>query len=270
MFVTESELREQVRRPTQGARVRVPAGARLSPAAADFVAQWQLVLDEFAPGAGRSGPNGLGPTVRPERTAREGGPADWDVPSRFPVRLDGPAPKCSHCGNQVQRKGHAQTQLNAHYFASKTHPRIRLRGKIDSLHARMLLTQAQAAAAREIELAANLGTLAAYCRELLAAEYDEREPGALSLDGCDEDAIHAVTHDPRGTLGIDHLTLDGSAPEVQHHLNLLRTQSRELEIDALEALGESEEGYGAAICHALNRLSSALYYLQLRLAAKGG
>ena len=257
MFVTEAELREQVRRPAPGARVRIPAGARLSPSAADFVAQWKLEV-ETAPPVGIQGA-----AQAPPDAAR----ADWDVPSRFPVVLDGPAPRCAGCGHRITRKGHAQTQLNAQLFASKTHPRIRLRGKIDSLHALLLLTQAKAAAAGEQRLAAHLATLGAYCRELLAAEYDEREPGALTLDGRDEASIHAATHDPRGALGVDHLTLDGSAPEVQHHLNLLRTQSRELEIEALLTFGEGEEGYGAAICHALNRLSSAFYYIQLLLQA---
>ena len=41
-IVTEAELRDQLRRPTLGATIKVPAGARLTPSARDFVKQWQL------------------------------------------------------------------------------------------------------------------------------------------------------------------------------------------------------------------------------------
>ena len=46
MIVTESALREQLRRPQAGARVSVPAGASLSPSAQDFVAHWRLKVVE--------------------------------------------------------------------------------------------------------------------------------------------------------------------------------------------------------------------------------
>jgi len=43
-IVTEAELRDQLRRPSLGATVKVPAGARFTPSAQDFVRQWQLQL----------------------------------------------------------------------------------------------------------------------------------------------------------------------------------------------------------------------------------
>lgn len=244
MFVTEADLRDQLRQPVAGATVKVPAGARLSPSAADFVAQWQLIVDDGTPSSD----------------------TQWDKPSTFPVVINTEAPRCTCCGMAVTEKSDALTQLNSCHMVEKTHPRIKLRGKLDSLHAAVLMVQAQALAAAEQRLGADLGTLAAYCRELLSAEYNERPAADLIIDGADPEAIHRATHDPRGELGIGHLTIDGAAPLLQHYLNMLRTQARELEIVAQEAFPSPHHYFGPSICHAANRLSSAVYYLQLRLA----
>ena len=246
MIVTEAELRDQLRRPVAGAKVTVAAGARLSPAARDFVKQFALVLVEEG--------------------GAEGQTRDWDHDAVFPVALSGEAPRCTQCGTGVTRKPSALTQLNASHYAPKTHPRIKLRGRIDSLHARVLWLQRLAYEAGEEALVADLASLAAYCRELISAEYNERPVADLRLAGLDPDTMHRATHDPRSTLGVEHLTLDHHDDELQHLLNLARTESREIEILALETF-PSPHVHGATICHALNRVSSAFYYLQLRRAA---
>jgi ethanolamine utilization cobalamin adenosyltransferase len=255
VIVTESALREQLRRPSTGARVRVPAGATLSPAAADFVAQWRLVLDE--------GPPGQVPDVRAD-------PGTWDRPSTFPVERGGDIPRCTTCGSEVTEKPDAMTQLNACHFALKTAPRIRLRGRIDSLQAQALLAGAQAGAQGCPALASHLGTVAAYCRELLSAEYNERPAAAPSVDGKDEEAVHRATHDPRTALDIDHLTPSVTDPEMLHRLNVLRCDVREVEVVALEVFESPHHPFGASIVHGLNRLSSIVYYLELRLVREGG
>lgn len=256
MIVTEAELRDQLRRPTIGAQVRVPAGARLSPSAADFVKQWQLVVREHehaAPGV-------------PAEGADES--RQWDTPARFPVSTGAEPARCTQCGTPVADKPDGLTQLNACHLTAKTHPRIRLRGRVDSLHALVLLAQSRARGLEAGWLADDLGTLAAYCRELTSAEYNERPVADLALEGRDADAIHRATHDPEAELGVAHLTIGDTSPELQHWLNLCRATSRELELVALDAFTSPHHPYGASICHALNRLSSAFYFLQLRLAAE--
>ncbi|MCL3859791.1 hypothetical protein [Actinotalea sp. K2] len=256
MIVTESALREQLRQPRAGAQVTVPRGATLSPSAQDLVAHWGLVLVEADPvESPRAGPAGR---------------ASWDRPSTFPVRLGTATPTCTTCGGPVDVKPDALTQLDACHLAPKTHPRIRLRGRVDSLQALALLTAARAREAGSAELARHLGTVAAYCRELMSAEYNERAAGPVEVDGLDEAAVHDVTHDPRGRLGVDHLTPGAGDPELLHWLNLLRCEVREVEVLALEAFGSPHHPYGASVVHGLNRLSSVVYYLELKLVAAGG
>ncbi|GAA3855126.1 hypothetical protein [Tessaracoccus defluvii] len=250
MVVTEADLREQLRRPTVGAQVVVPAGSTLTPSARDFIKQWALV--EVTAPASEATPT---TTERPDGT--------WDRASQFPVDLTGEQPRCVCCGAQPDSKASSLTQLNAHHYAPKTHPRIKLRGKVDSLHSLTLMVQGLASRRGEAGLAAALGSLAAYCRELTSAEYNERPADPFELPGWSSDELHRATHDPSGVLGIEHLTIDGADDELQHWLNIGRSTTRELEICALETFDSPHHPYGASICHGLNRLSSVWYFLQL-------
>ncbi|AQX16861.1 hypothetical protein BCR15_07315 [Tessaracoccus lapidicaptus] len=250
--VTEADLRAQLRRPEHGATVSIAPGARLSPSAQDFVKQWSLVVAEDGPAPG--------PPAASVGTA-------WDRPAEFPVRLEGDLPCCTTCGTPVKKKVSSLTQLNASHYAPKTHPRIVLRGRVDSLLAFTMLAQSRALTDGHLAIAEHLGTLAAYCRELTSAEYGERPVAPLALRDVSADELHRATHQPDKALGIPHLTIDGASVELQHWLNVCRTQSRELEITALEAFESPHHPYGESICHAMNRLSSAFYYLQLLLEA---
>jgi ethanolamine utilization cobalamin adenosyltransferase len=256
-IVSEAELRTQLGPPRQGAVVEVPPGTRLTPAAADLVRTWGLELREVAGAA-------AGATTQAAQTA----PA-WDVPGRFPVVLEGEIPRCVTCGGAVHDKPSHLTQLDARFFAPKSDARIRLRGRLDSLHALALLVAARAQADGWGELAVDLGTVAAYCRELLAAEYHLRPPAPLELAGLDEDTLHHASHHPREAVDLDHLVPDASHPEMLHWLNWLRCQVREAEILALDAFPpEHHPGTdGGPLARAVNRLSSAVYYLELRTAA---
>lgn len=259
MIVTEADLRDQLRRPVMGAQVTVPTGARLSPSAADFVKQWALVMVDPDTEA----------HARPEATGGELGEhhRDWDKASVFPVNLAGELPSCLVCGTPLKKKPSELTQLDAHHFVLKTHPRIKLRGEVDSLHALVLLIQRMARQEGDAMLAHDLGTIAAYCRELTSAEYNARPVAQLELNDWDAERIYQATHDPLGTLGIDHLTIDENEPELQHWLNMARTRSREIEITAMETFGTPAPDWAATICHAFNRLSSTFYFLQLRMKA---
>lgn len=250
MVITEAELRAQLRRPEHGDTVTVPQGARMSPSATDFINHWKLVVVEHP------------------QTPSSGQERAWDKPAAFPVSSSSD-PCCSACGGHVTQKPSFLTQLNAHHFVPKTHPRIILRGQIDSLHASILLVQRLAKDDGDAETQSLLGSIAAYCRELISAEYNERPCESLEFPGISETQMHQSTHDPRVALGIGHLTIDDTEPLLQHWLNMARTQARQLEITALQTFPSPHHHYGASICHGLNRLSSAIYYVALRMKAGG-
>ncbi|MFP4235858.1 MAG: hypothetical protein ACLFUG_13160, partial [Nitriliruptoraceae bacterium] len=269
------------------------AGARLTPAATDLVRAWDLevVRDPVQGGPAQGGPGDPGQPAGPAVGGRDAGlvgtggtavaprpdhghgsedrPA-WDRPGRFPVVLEGEVPRCVTCGGAVREKPSHLTQLDATRFTPKTDPRIRLRGRFDTLHALTLVTAARARADGWEALGDDLDTLAAYCRELLAAEYHGRCPGPVAVAGLDEDTIHHASHHPEEAVGLPHLVPDGTHPEVLHWLNLLRCQVREAEVLVLDAYPPGSSEVADALAHAVNRLSSAVYVLELRTAAGGG
>ncbi len=211
------------------------------------------ILGESAPSA---------PSPAPEPPPSQ---APWDTPATFPVQRSGSTPVCVTCGQPIQQKPEHLTQLDATHFAPKNIPRIRFRGKLDSVQGLIQLIAARARAWRLPDLAQHLDTLAAYCREILSAEYNDRPVAPLSLAGLDEAAIREATHHPQRVLGIPHLTPGPEDHEIIHWLNYLRTQVREAELAALDAFAPPPlfEPTRPDLIRALNRLSSAVYYLAL-------
>lgn len=252
-FITEAELREHWANG-RGKLPAYPPNTRFSNAALDFLQAQGLELPLATDSA----------ETRPP-------PATWDKPSTFPVVLGGELPACSVCGQPLQNKPSHLAQLNSAHFAPKDHPRLQLRGRLDSLQALTLLTAAQARKAQQNVLAQGLDTLAAYCRELLSAEYHVRPPASLVVLGMDEAQLHEVSHHPDRYLGIPHLLPGAQDSELQHWLNVLRTQTREVEIVSLQAFPPTPDQpfhpLALSLSHALNRLSSAVYVLALMLTA---
>lgn len=259
-IVTEAQLRNQIRQPQKGMSVHLPANARLSPSAQDFLKEWNMeVIFENAVAATDDASHEAGTRAKPV----------WEKPGEFPVVLTGDIPRCAICGMPVKPKPEHMTQLDSQHFAPKTHPRIRFRGKMDTLHAQFLLISAQAKKEQQHRLAQLLSTLAAYCREISSAEYNQRKVAPLELDGKSDDALRKATHTPEKSVGIPHLVPGPEDSELLLRLNLLRCQVREVEITALDAfsccgMGEPQE---PDLTKAVNRLSNAVYYLELMFAA---
>lgn len=233
-IITESELREL----WQNGRRQLPAfppDARFSDSAREFLREHKI---EF-------------------QTSSETVSADWNKPGTFPVVLSGPVPVCSECGQPIKHKPEYMTQLDAGHFAPKTTPRLVLRGRVDSLHAFIMLAASKARGFGMIALAGHLDTLAAYCREIMSAEYNMRPVAPLTLLGKSEEELHQISHWPDRHLGIQHIVPGPEDHEMLHWLNVLRTQAREVEVVALEA------GPIANLPQAFNRFSSAVYVLEL-------
>src|SRR3990172_5745324 len=159
MVITEAELRE-LWRDGKNPLPPFPPGTRFSPAAQDFLKAHKLEIRFEAPLTSDLRP----PTSDPQHPA-------WDKPGTFPVVLTGPVPVCAVCGQPVTHKPDHMTQLDAGHFAAKTHPRVKLRGRLDTLHALVMLAAAEARRYQLPRLAAHLDSLAAHCREVQSAGY---------------------------------------------------------------------------------------------------
>ena len=269
MVVTESELREWWRNG-KGDLPAFPAGTRFTPSAQDFLKDHHLEIrfendqlqspnSKLKTSNFRSPASGLPPFGRPTSDLQH---PIWDKPGTFPVVLTGPAPVCAACGQPLPHKPEHMTQLDAGHFAPKTEPRIKLRGKLDSLHAFAMLAAAEARRYQLPKLAEGLDTVAAYCREIQSAEYHARPVQPFALAGKSEEEIHEISHWPDRHLGIAHIVPGADDHAILHWLNSLRTMTRETEIAALETFPPPLR---TDLPRALNRLSSGVYYLELLL-----
>lgn len=258
MYVTEAELRE-LWRDGKASLPTFPAGTRFSPSAHDFLKAHNLEIHFDS-----------APTADLPPLTSQLPPPTWDRPGAFPVVLTGSTPVCAVCGSPLPHKPGHMTQIDPGHYAPKTSPRLRLRGRLDSLHAAFLIAIAHGRRFQQPDLAAHLSTLAAYCREITSAEYHTRPVAPLQLAGHDEDLIHEISHWPDKHLGLAHIVPGPDDHDILLWLNFVRTLTRETELDALDAFAGPEPGATSLrpdLAHALNRLSSAVYYLELLFKA---
>lgn len=242
MVISETELRARIR-PDHGGEIRLQPGDIVTPAARDFLAERGIRV-VFSP---------------PESAAyREMGQAPRPgTGGRRYVDLYGVA---------YAEKPEHMTHLHGDVLVPKNHPRIILRGKLDSLQAAML--QAQLTACKEglPGVVDDLGELLEFARETLAAEVTGLPLERETLLGLGMDGLRAASHDPSAHCGTGHLVPDYRMGRMAVTLNSLRTAVRETELAAMDAFADSNGvPERPDIILALNRLSSAVYVISCRL-----
>lgn len=178
-------------------------------------------------------------------------PAAWDLLRRENIET-------------AKKKPEHMTHLDRETVVFKTHPRIALRGKLDSLQAEILLLLKEPSAP-----VAALEDMLKLVRELVRAEVLGHELADYTIGGMDENELHERSHQPEKYYGIGHFLPSGEDNIVLLRLNHLRTTVRETELAAWQAfLGKDKKLSRTDIPTALNRLSSACWVLCL--AEKGG
>lgn len=157
-----------------------------------------------------------------------------------------------------------RTSLKGEETVRKDHPRIVLRGKLDTFGAQTMLLQREAAQAGEAQLAQALGEIAALCGLLMRAEVLDEPLGAWKLFGLTPAQLRERSHHTQAYYGVGFLQMDAEMEPFLLKLNLLRAQSRELEIAAVAVLDEGQ----TTLLEAYNRLSSAIYILMCQRAGE--
>jgi ethanolamine utilization protein EutL len=154
----------------------------------------------------------------------------------------------------------------------KTHPRIVARGKIDLLESAILDAQVTADAEAARGLVGELGEVLELARALVGAEVTGRPAPPVTLFGMTSDELRDATHHTSELYGVPFMYPDVRQGPVVAKLNLARGIAREAEVAALAAFPPATGGPAAPparpdLCHALNRISSALYLLACKYVA---
>ncbi|MCL2588543.1 MAG: hypothetical protein FWD84_03945 [Oscillospiraceae bacterium] len=155
----------------------------------------------------------------------------------------------------MTHKAEHLTHLHGDTLVSKDHPRIRLRGKLDSLQAQVVLSQCDLKAAdADPALIEGLQEIVETLRELMRAEVLEIPIAREGLFGLTWAEIRTKSY--AAPMTVPDMRLGHSYAQ----LNSLRTAIRETELVAVEAFGAER----ADLIRVLNRLSSAAHVLMLR------
>jgi len=167
-----------------------------------------------------------------------------------------------------EKKPEHMTALRGTTLVCKTHSIICLRGKLDSLIARIIEAQL---AFKRLGLTKGfdeLGETVELVRSIMRAEVLGEALEPVCLFEMDEAELRSRSHTPKKYYDTPHFFASADDGEAIVLLNSLRVASREVELEACRAFetdnGESER---PDIIRALNRLSSAYYVMMLCVKA---
>ncbi len=167
-------------------------------------------------------------------------------------------------GENTLHKQEYETCLHGATMAYKDDPRICLRGMLDGLHAKAVLYAIQAKEQGDETLSGQIQQIAVMALALIQAEYNHELPQLPLLDGKTEEQIHEASHFPKQVYGVDHFFPTVETGYKIALLNVLRTEIRDCERQAV-AVYKNEF---PTFIQALNRLSSYAYCLMCEQKAK--
>lgn len=168
-------------------------------------------------------------------------------------------------GAVLSEKPEHMTHLRGNLLVFKDHPRIILRGKIDSLEAAIIQVQVKALAAGDTALSNDLEEVIVFIRRLLRCEVSGEPVGEFRLLGLDAPALRDQSHHPSKYFGIRHFLPGVQYGPMVAELNSLRTLTRETELAAFQAFkGQHGEMDRVDIIRAFNRLSSLFWIMMFK------
>lgn len=251
-FITETWLRQGFDL-AHGSEVVLPNGCKFTPSASQLLSERQIRIKYTVDEGHISAKQEKATAVNVQRVnPLTGG-------NKQPLN------NCVLCNSHVEKKTELLTLLDDKQLVPKTHPRIALRGKLDTLIAHTIVVQTQFEPENKYPLLhQSLAELRSYMGKVLRSEVTEEPLLSISMGEMDAEILHAVSHQPLKYLGHDHIV-----PELSHGanvalLNVLRAVARETELEAIRAF--VNDGYlltRSDIVQGLNRLSSAFYVLML-------
>lgn len=173
-----------------------------------------------------------------------------------------------YSGGIMEKKPEYMTQLVDNILVYKDHPRITLRGKLDSLQAEILELQVIASKKKCKKLLSDLADVLDFTRNIVQAEVLDKDLKEICLLALKEDEIRKMSHNSKRYFNEDVMLFPHyEMGEVFILLNSLRTQVREVELSAIKAFKKGWEFERQDIIRALNRLSSCIHIMMCKKTA---
>lgn len=245
--LTEQMLRKLVRE-NKSKTIYIDSATVLTPSAREYINDQALVVVQE--GLDPKDDEDMGPQakeIQDQKTVQT-------VVESYPYRLYGTEAR-------LKEKPEFMTILLGQDLVDKDHPRIRFRGQIDSLEARLLLTIGELKTTASEQVIQGLKEIYQYTRQLLRSEETGDLIQDLFLLGKDSDEIKEITRHPEKYFNQGHLILEGDEKIETLKMNCLRARIREIEVSAVDPFSRIPGQERPDLLKALNRLSSAVHYL---------
>ncbi len=166
-------------------------------------------------------------------------------------------------GAYLPEKPEHMTHLHGDVLVEKNHPRIRFRGKVDTLESELILCQIA-----EESLVTPVGEILALARQILRCEVMEEPLKWDTLCGLSGEEQRKRSHFPQDYYGQPHFMPSAADGAVIARLNRARCAAREAELAGVGAfVDENGNPTRPDILQALNRMSSMLYILMIQKKA---
>jgi ethanolamine utilization protein EutL len=165
----------------------------------------------------------------------------------------------------VEKPEHLTHLVDDESLVDKGHPRMPLRGKLDTLQGLLLDAQIAADAEGARALVGELGEALELTRAIVGAEVTGRPLAPWKLVGLEPAEIRRASHRTLELWGVPFMYPEAQQGPVVAKLYLARAYAREAELAlyvAFPAPGERDD-----LKLALNRLSSALYVMTVKYVA---
>ena len=167
-------------------------------------------------------------------------------------------------GAYMENKPEHWTHLNGDVLVPKTHPRIRFRGMIDSLEAELLLCMTEA----DDQTRAQLAAVLALARTLVRCDVLDEPVPEEPLCGMTQQELRDRSHRPQDYYGQPHFMPGAEDGRLLLQINRARCAARAAELAAAEAFTDRDGMLTREdLLRAMNRLSSMLYLMMIRLKA---
>lgn len=192
------------------------------------------------------------------------GARDWLSRERVEILDAGMAkPDCYRLlsGAVLTEKPEHMTHLNGNVLVLKTHPRIRFRGKMDTLEGELLWC----ALHTEGQLRKDLEEILNLARSLIRCDVLEERLPEGKLCNLTAEELRSHSHRPQDYYGQTHFMPEVGDGEIILRLNRCRCAARSAELAAAAAFtDENGNATRMDILRAMNRMSSMLYILMIK------
>ncbi len=247
-FITEDFLRAEFGL-AHGSEVHLSKGSRFTPSAAALLSERKITVRYV---------NEQGEVFVPQHDGS-------GIEKVHPLKINNQKPQngCWACGSDITEKPSYMTHLDDHVLVPKNHPRIALRGKIDT--AICLCVEAQCVLQEQpLFITHAMSDIRSYLGQLLKSEVTGEPLSLPSFGDIDSEIIHKWSHNPLKYLGYDHMLPEAKFGLDVAKLNTLRASIRELELQASRVFIDiSMRLEREDIVAGLNRLSSAVYVVMI-------